>query len=122
MLQPGEAFKAELEYQDQLIEDPYHQKLMEEDRLAAIEEAQARIAANAKSKADKIIKKNSRELERLNKHAQKSVLDNNFEAYKYAIEKSRKILRQPFNDELIRVQWETTRRQIWEILNGYKAG
>lgn len=122
MLQPGEAFKAELEYQDQLIEDPDHQKLMEEDRLAAIEEAQARIAANAKSKADKIVKKNSRELERLNKHAQQSVLDNNFEAYKYAIEKSRKILRQPFNDELIKVQWETTRRQIWEILNGYKAG
>ena len=122
MLQPGEAFKAELEYQDQLIEDPDHQKLMEEDRLAAIEEAQARIAANAKSKADKIVKKNSRELERLNKHAQQSVLDNNFAAYKYAIEKSRKILRQPFNDELIKVQWETTRRQIWEILNGYKAG
>lgn len=122
MLQPGEAFKSELEYQDQLIKDPDNQKLMEEDRLAAIEEAQARIAANAKSKADKIVKKNSRELERLNKHAQQSVLDNNFEAYKYAIEKSRKILRQPFNDELIKVQWETTRRQIWEILNGYKAG
>lgn len=109
------------EYQDaqwQAHVEENEQKEMD----TAIEAAQARIAANAKSKADKIIKKNSRELERLNKHAQQSVLDNNFAAYKYAIEKSRKILRQPFNDELIKVQWETTRRQIWEIVNGYKAG
>lgn len=102
------------QWQAHVEENDEHQEI--------IEEAQRHAMSQARMQADKIVKKNSRELERLNIHAQKSVLDNNFEAYKYAIEKSRKILRQPFNDELIRVQWETTRRQIWEILNGYKAG
>ena len=55
-----------------------------------IEEAQERLeeanALEAQSQAAKILKKNAREIARLNKHAQGAVLENNFEAYKYAAE------------------------------------
>lgn len=90
-----------------------------EQIIARMEEA-TRQEANAK--AAKIYKKHAKELKRLNEHAQRAVLENNFAAYKYAIEKSRDILRQPYTDELVKVQWETTRRQIWEIVNGNSKG
>ncbi|AAU29250.1 hypothetical protein [Escherichia phage CLB_P2] len=87
-----------------------------------IEEAQKRLEENnakeAASQAAKILKKNAREIKRLNTHAQGAVLENNFEAYKYAIIKLRGIYRQPTTDEIVRVMWETTRKQIWEIING----
>ncbi|QQG32207.1 hypothetical protein CkP1_0058 [Citrobacter phage CkP1] len=122
MLQPGEAFQHELDYHGGALNDLEARKLRDEDQQAAIEEAQKRVEEQARSEARRIYKKHKRELDRLSKHAQGAVLEGNFEAYKYAIEKSRTILRQPYTDELIRVQWETTRRQIWEIVNGYRPG
>jgi TolA-binding protein len=87
-----------------------------------IEEAQKRLeeanAIEAQKQANTILKKHRREIDRLNTHAQGAVLENNFEAYKYAITKLRGIYRQPVTDELIVVMWETTRKQIWEIING----
>ena len=85
--------------------DELQQKLME----AAEEQAIAR--------ANKIVRKNRRELERLQAHAGDAVLDNNFPAYKYAIEKLRTILKQPFNDEIILTCWNTSRKSVWDILN-----
>lgn len=85
--------------------DELQQKLME----AAEEQAIAR--------ANKIVRKNRRELERLKAHAGDAVLDNNFLAYKYAIEKLRTILKQPFNDEIILTCWNTSRKSVWDILN-----
>lgn len=85
--------------------DELQQKLME----AAEEQAIAR--------ANKIVRKNRRELERLKAHAGDAVLDNNFPAYKYAIEKLRTILKQPFNDEIILTCWNTSRKSVWDILN-----
>ncbi|ARW57483.1 hypothetical protein [Serratia phage X20] len=107
-LAPGEAFRQELEQDDEYQEE-----------IARMQEA-ARVEAIAK--AQKIYRKNKRELDRLNHHAQTAVLENNFEAYKYAIEKSRTILRQPFTDEIILTGWNTTRRQIWEIINDHSKG
>ncbi|QOI66542.1 hypothetical protein [Erwinia phage FBB1] len=75
------------------------------------------LQAQAKEKADKIIKKNHREIARLMKHAEGAVLENNFDAYKYAISKLRAIYKQPYNDEIIEAGWKTTRQQIWHILN-----
>lgn len=87
-----------------------------------IEEAQERLeeanALEAQSQAAKILKKNAREIARLNKHAQGAVLENNFEAYKYALVKLRGIYRQPVTEDLIKLMWETTRKQILEIVNG----
>lgn len=85
--------------------DELQQKLME----AAEEQAIAR--------ANKVVRKNRRELERLRAHAGYAVLDNNFPAYKYAIEKLRTILKQPFNDEIILTCWNTSRKTVWDILN-----
>lgn len=87
-----------------------------------IEEAQQRLEEHnikeANSQAAKILKKNAREIRRLNLHAQGAVLENNFEAYKYALIKLRCIYRQPVTDELVQLMWESTRKQIWEIVNG----
>lgn len=87
-----------------------------------IEEAQERLeeanALEAQSQAAKILKKNAREIARLNKHAQGAVLENNFEAYKYALVKLRGIYRQPVTEDLIKLMWDSTRKQIWEIVNG----
>nr|DAH51028.1 MAG TPA: Protein of unknown function (DUF2654) [Caudoviricetes sp.] len=87
-----------------------------------IEEAQQRLeeanAREAQSQAAKILKKNAREIARLNKHAQGAVLENNFEAYKYALVKLRGIYRQPVTEDLIKLMWDSTRKQIWEIVNG----
>ena len=85
--------------------DELQQKLME----AAEEQAIAR--------ANKVVRKNRRELERLRAHAGDAVLDTNFPAYKYAIEKLRTILKQPFNDEIILTCWNTSRKSVWDILN-----
>ena len=86
-----------------------------------IEEAQKRLEeANAKeatAQADAILKKNKREIKRLNLHAQGAVLENNYPVYEYAIKKLRKIYRQPYTDDMIAMMWETTRQQIWNIIN-----
>lgn len=86
-----------------------------------MEEAQKRMEeANAKTATEQaaaILKKNKREIKRLNEHAQGSVLENNFAAYSYAIKKLRDLYRQPYNDELIIAMYVSTRRQIWELIN-----
>lgn len=85
--------------------DELQQKMME----AAEEQATTR--------ANKIVRKNRREIERLQAHAGDAILENNFPAYKYAIEKLRTILKQPFNDEIILTGWQTSRKTIWDIVN-----
>lgn len=86
------------------------------EALARLEEANA---VQATKQANAILKKNKREIKRLNILAQEAVLDNNFESYKYAVGKLRVLYRQPATDELIVTMWETTRRQIWDIINAH---
>lgn len=71
----------------------------------------------AKAQANKIVRKNRREIKRLEEHAYGALLENNFPAYKYAIEKLRTLLKQPFNDEIILTGWQTSRKTIWDIIN-----
>lgn len=87
----------------------------ENERIARLIEEESQKRANAM--ATKIFKKNRREIKRLNDHAVAAVLENNFEAYKYAITKLRDIYKQPYNEEIISVNWQTTRKQVWEIIN-----
>lgn len=98
----------EIDSVEQIDEDEY-------ERIQKVIEEEKRRQANAL--ATKIFKKNRREIKRLNDHAAAAVLENNFEAYKYAICKLRDIYKQPYNDEIIRVNWQTTRQQVWEIIN-----
>ena len=90
----------------------------EEDAVRAALEAEAK--SQSEKQAAKTIRKHKREIQRLNKHAADAVLENNFEAYSYAIRKLRDIYRQPYNDEIILVGWQTTRKQVWEIINAGK--
>lgn len=75
----------------------------------------------ANAQAQKIYRKNKREINRLTQHASVAVLENNFPAYEYAIKKVRTILRQPFNDEIIATGWQTTRKQVWDIVNAKES-
>ena len=89
----------------------------EEDYEAAAKRLEEQSQAEAEKQANAILKKHKREIDRLNKHAQGAVLENNFEAYKYALTKLRGLYRQPTTDELIVTMWQTTRQQIWNIIN-----
>lgn len=90
-----------------------------EDAVAKmLQEIQKKNEAEARKKSEKILKKNRFELNRLYAHAQEAAIQNNFKAYEYAIKKSRDILRQPYNDKLIKIQWVTTRQAIEDIING----
>lgn len=100
------------------ITEALEKRGVEKDEIEEAILAQQAIAeSQAQAKANKIYRKNRRELDRLYKHAQAAVLDNNFPAYKYAIEKSRDILRQPYTDEIILTGWQTSRKIIWDIIN-----
>lgn len=92
---------------------------IEEERIKRLIEEEAQKRANAM--ATKIFKKNRREIKRLNEHASAAVLENNFEAYKYAISKLRDIYKQPYTDEIIQVNWQTTRQEVWDIINGNRT-
>lgn len=93
---------------EQIHDEEYEriQKIVEDEKIRQTNE---RVA--------KIFKKHRREIKRLNDHAATAVLENNFEAYKYALCKLRDIYKQPYNEELINVNWYTTRQQVWDILN-----
>lgn len=99
--------------QEQKLADWYG----EDDYEAAIARMEEESEAQAEKQAISIVKKHKREIKRLNEHAQGAVLENNFEAYSYAIKKLRDLYRQPYNDELILSMWQTTRKQIWDIIN-----
>ncbi|EQA7786751.1 DUF2654 domain-containing protein [Acinetobacter baumannii] len=79
------------------------------------ERIQRKLENDAKRKADKLIKKNKRELERLKKHAGECLITNNFDGYSYAIKKLRKFYRQPYNDELIKLMWNSSREAMLDI-------
>lgn len=92
------------------------------DRLESIDYAfdadgyQQRLEAQANKKAEKILKKNKREIARLKKHAENCIITNNFFGYSYAIKKLRGFYKQPYNDELIQMMWDTTRQSVLDII------
>lgn len=96
---------------------PLNEQYSEADIEAAAKVLEENSRVESEKQAQAILKKYKREIKRLNLHAQGAVLENNFDAYKYAIEKLRTIYRQPYNDELIVNMWATTRHQIWSLIN-----
>lgn len=103
--------------------DEQHIERVEEIHDDEYNEIMAKIEAENKAKAEqqaaKILRKHRHEIKRLLKLAEGAVYDNNYESYKYAIMKLRDIYKQPYTDEIIKTGWETTRRQVWELINGY---
>ncbi len=96
------------------LEDELNTELSAEEIQQRYED---NLAEQALDQTSSILRKNRREIERLNKHAQVAVLENNYQAYAYAIRKLRGIYRQPFTEEMIYIGWQTTRKTVWEIIN-----
>lgn len=92
--------------------------LSESERLEAMFNAEAiqdRIEAEAMKKAQKLIRKNKREITRLKKHAGECVLNGNYFGYQYAVKKLRDFYRQPYTDELVLQMWNSTRQAVIDI-------
>ncbi|AFL47476.1 hypothetical protein ZZ1p0116 [Acinetobacter phage ZZ1] len=81
------------------------------------DEIQRRIEREAGQQAEKSLRKNKREIERLKNHAQKCLLTDNFEGYGYAINKLREFYRRPkaSRTELI-VMYDDSRQTLFNIV------
>ena len=79
------------------------------------EEFADEVARLSKERADKILKKNKKEIARLKRHAELCLYQNNKAGYVYAISKLRGIYRQPSSDALCRVLFDTSREKIIEL-------
>lgn len=66
----------------------------------------------------KPISKNRHEIKRLKKLAEKALLTNNFDSYRYALCKLREFYRQPFTPEIIKTMWDTSRSELFRIVKG----
>lgn len=62
------------------------------------------------------LNKNKREIKRLKKEVELALLSNNFVKYEYAIRKLRGIYLQPYTPELIKVQFETSREALKDLI------
>lgn len=81
-----------------------------------VEKVQAELEAKAAKKADKILRKNSREIARLKRWAEQAIIDDNRDAYIYAIGKLRDIYKQPHTPELLAAMWVSTRQTVLSML------
>jgi hypothetical protein len=70
----------------------------------------------AVQRANKILKKSKRELQRLQKHAEKCLLELNKEGYIYAVGKIRTIIRQPMSDKELEILYETSVSSLVEMI------
>lgn len=81
-----------------------------------VEKVQAELEAKAAKKAEKILRKNAREIARLKRWAEKAIIDDNRDAYIYAIGKLRDIYKQPHTPELLAAMWVSTRQTVLSML------
>lgn len=88
------------------------------DQIAVneVDKVQADLEAKAAKKAEKILRKNAREIERLKLWAEKAIIDDNRDAYIYAIGKLRDIYKQPHTPELLSAMWISTRQTVLSML------
>lgn len=82
----------------------------------AVENAEKELQAKAEKKTAKILRKNAREIARLKLWAERAIIEDNREAYIYAIGKLRDIYRQPHNPELLGAMWESTRATVLSMI------
>lgn len=84
---------------------------LEDETLDA--DTRKEIRSQALKQADKIIRKNKREIDRLKEHIEQCVLNLNYDGWVYATNKLRGIMRQPEMDR-------TTSGTLWNsLLNEY---
>lgn len=81
-----------------------------------VEKVQAELEAKSAKKAEKILRKNSREIARLKRWAEQAIIDDNRDAYIYAIGKLRDIYKQPHTPELLAAMWISTRQTVLSML------
>ena len=81
-----------------------------------VDKVQAELEAKAAQKAEKILRKNSREIARLKRWAEQAIIDDNRDAYIYAIGKLRDIYKQPHTPELLSAMWVSTRQTVLNML------
>ncbi|WWD11751.1 hypothetical protein CPL00151_CDS0173 [Escherichia phage Delraymugoa] len=81
-----------------------------------VDKVQAELEAKASKKAEKILRKNSREIARLKLWAEQAIIDDNRDAYIYAIGKLRDIYKQPHTPELLSAMWISTRQTVLSML------
>lgn len=117
--------------EQKLIEaEAVEEQLAEDDECISVEDEidyqfdataiQERMMADARKKADKILRKNKREIARLKKHAGECLIKNNYYGYQYAIKKLRDYYKQPYNEELIKSMWNTSRQSLLDIIEQAK--
>lgn len=69
----------------------------------------------AQKRADKVIKKNKRELDRLRKHANHCLLTLNKDGYIYSIGKIRQIIKKPLSYDELGVLYDTSLERIVQL-------
>lgn len=82
-----------------------------------VEQADDPMRPIAEKRAAKILKKNSREISRLQKHAEECLYTMNREGYIYAIGKIRTIIRKPLSHEALGVLFDTSIERLIELAN-----
>lgn len=94
-----------------------------EQEMANLQEKMlTKAKADALFKAQKIVKKNRREIARLKKHAEKCVLTDNYFGYQYAIKKLRAIYQIKSDNLDIPTLWATTQKELHNIIHGKSKG
>lgn len=90
----------------------------EDDVSKLLEQREEMIQKESERRAKKFLNKHKREISRLNSHAAGAMLDNNKEAYKYAIGKLRKLVGKEVGDDILETLWLTSRESYEKILKG----
>ncbi|AGN30118.1 hypothetical protein VPFG_00116 [Vibrio phage nt-1] len=91
----------------------------DQEVLDYLDEMQLRRKALIEKEAQRRIKKNSREIKRLRKHAEKCLIEDNKDGYIYAIRKLRSITGQPVADDVLETLWKTSRDQVLTIIRSF---
>lgn len=100
---------------DNRLQEQYERQQLDERNELIEELNNSPIADKAMRQAQKYLRKNKAEWKRLHAHAEAALLSNNKAQYSYAIKKMRKMLKQPYTDDLIDTMWRTSRESVRNI-------
>ncbi|ASZ76320.1 hypothetical protein [Proteus phage PM2] len=85
-----------------------------------VEKYEKRLQAEAEKRAEKILKKNKREINRLKTLYEESLLSGNKEQFIYALGKLRKIYKQSTERGVLEYCYETSRKAMFKIIEEAK--
>lgn len=96
-------------------------KLLEQvNSISRVDDSQEVAHRMLRKQADKILRKNRTELNRLRSIAEKALMTGNKEQYIYAIGKSRDLLKQPYTEQLLSTMWETSVQTLVDKVSAVK--